>query len=256
MKRAYTLCFMLCFSTTLLFSQKQLVKSNDDKRIDSLIIAFKTLQFYNVLNDAKTELINYQKLVIPKIIKLLYSETKLKFDPGEPYIYFANTNFTYQSKASIIPYNVDWLSIRAGWLMEELTFIDFGYSSNMTEKSAPNFSTIVTWDKIATAATLKKDRKIKADKIAAWWQKNKDTWTRLGAIKKLLQSTDVNDVYRALSYIRYGKTKCDGLTKTVYETEIKPIILTISEQTKDEDIKSIITNLLQYGPSDDLISRD
>jgi hypothetical protein len=233
MKRAFTICLMLCFSTTLLFSQ-QVIKTQEDKRIDSLIKEFKSA-YYDLphgVKYAKLELENYQKIIIPKLIAMLYNTTKTPIIANEPGVFFANADVSYyKGTGGTIPYNLDWLSIRAGWLLEELTFNDFGFSSNASNESkVPSrtyaYNSTIVWEKIATAASIKKERKIMADKVAAWWQKNKTTWTRLGALKEALQSNNEERYTKAIFYMNtfYNRTSCDGLTDEVFDTEIKPLL--------------------------------
>jgi hypothetical protein len=249
MKRVLSFCLALSFSTTLLFSQ-QVIKTQEDKRIDSLIKEFKSAYYDqpdHAVKYAKLELENYQKIIIPKIIALLYDTSKIGIHVNEPGVFFANANVSYyKGTGGTIPYNLDWLSIRAGWLLEELTFNDFGYSSKVRSQTYSTNSTIV-WEKIATAASLKKDRKIMAEKVAAWWQKNKATWTRLGALKEALQSNNEVRYTKAIFYMntRYYRTSCDGLTDEVFNTEIKPLLKAL--KTENGYLELLIENFLKDG---------
>jgi hypothetical protein len=126
MKHVLTLCLALLLAATTLFSQKQTTKSQEEKHIDSLLKEFNGHNYDYGLKLAKPELENYQKKIIPKTIALLYNTSKVGIEIYEPGIYFANENVSnYKGVRGTIPYNVDWLSIRAAWLLEELTFNDF-----------------------------------------------------------------------------------------------------------------------------------
>lgn len=232
---------------------------SQQNRIDSLLNDFKGFMFAYKIQPAKLALETYDKDAIPKIIPLLYSSEFTKID-DKPYLMYPASREYMSTHGYILPYNIDWLSIRAGWLIEALTFIDFGYKTELDEKKYAIIDGYlykgireIPWINAPTEASLLKTRKPMADKVAAWWQKNKDTWTRLGALKELLQSKNVDDVYKALHFILYTRTKCDGFTRDAYEKEIKPIIVSIFENTNDDAIISIVTTLLQNGPSRNLI---
>ena len=73
-----------------------------------------------------------------------------------------------------------------------------------------------------------------ADRVLKWWDKNKNGWTRLNAIKEALSSIDEQRQSLALRYLRFGKTDCAGLTLENYKEEIKPIIKKI-KRSKNEN---------------------
>jgi hypothetical protein len=156
---------LYCFTTTI-YAQKKVVKSPEEKAMDSLIKVFQSGYFANRIQNAEIDLENYQKLAIPTFIKMLYNTKKVGVNPGDPYTFFANANCSFNHYGWTLDYNIDWLSIRAGWFLEELTFMDFGYSSQKNQTMDNNGWTTVTWKKIATKESLLVDRKIMADKVA------------------------------------------------------------------------------------------
>ena len=123
MKITFTLLFGLCLFSSVYYCQQKATKISDDKKKVSLIKVLQGLRFHHDMEDAKTGLVNYQKL---------------NTDPDDLYTHLATSNFEGQYKGIIIPYNFDWLSIRAGYVIQELTFIDFGYSSKMKMKDLGN----------------------------------------------------------------------------------------------------------------------
>ena len=86
-----------------------------------------------------------------------------------------------------------------------------------------------------------------ADKVAAWWQKNKTTWTRLGALKDALQSNNEVRYTKALIFMNttYDRTSCDGLTKEVFDAEIKPLLKAL--KTENGYLTLLIEKFLKDG---------
>jgi hypothetical protein len=254
MKFFVTLFLCLCFSILTAFSQQPIKQSKEAQEIDQLIKQLKGLRFNYDIRDAKDSLSNFQQLALPKLIALLYNTTRLNTDPGDPYTILATGHYKGPNKVSIIPYNFDWLSIRAGYVIESLTFINFGYSSSykISENGYGSFK--ITWNKIATAESLKKDRKILANKVAAWWQKNSTSWSRFNGLKTALNSKDKETVAWAVDFIFGGETKCDGFTKESYEKELKPLLENLLNNA-DEYLKRRIDHIFEYGPSDYFVPR-
>lgn len=73
-----------------------------------------------------------------------------------------------------------------------------------------------------------------AERVLNWWEDNKASWTRLNALKDALSSNDEQRQGEALQYLRYGETKCDGLTIEKYESEIKPIVESIKKKNNSQ----------------------
>jgi hypothetical protein len=255
MKIVYIIFLVFCFSISSVLSQQSMTASNEAKEIDQLIGRLKGLRFNNDIKDASNGLSSYQQLALPKLISLLYDPTRLDTDPGDPYTVLATGNYNGYNKIAIIPYNFDWLSIRAGYVIESMTFIDFGYSSSIKITDNKNGNIKLTWNKIATAESLKKDRKNLADKVTNWWQINKATWSRFNALKTALQSKDKAYVTRGVDFIYYGETKCDGFTKERFEKELKPLLKALLNTT-DKELKNKLEHIFEYGPSDDLVPRN
>jgi hypothetical protein len=156
----------------------------------------------------------------------------------------------------VIPYELDWISIRAGWLLEELTFKDFGYRSTaidsptIQEIKENNFSEtnekiyIINWKNRQTEAQIIESRKILAAQVAIWWEQNKATWTRVSAIKAALQSNNEYFISNALDFMKDyapSKNSCDHFYD-LYKSEIRPYIVLL----KHSLIKSMPEKLEGY----------
>ena len=93
-------------------------------KLDSLFASFKQSSFGRV-NTAKRVLENCQKEIITHLIDLLEDTSFVKLTGTADLIYPGAAKF--YGHGPIINYDIDWISVRAGWLLEDLTFMDFGY---------------------------------------------------------------------------------------------------------------------------------
>jgi hypothetical protein len=237
MKRVLSLCLAMQLFATCAFSQQN--------QIDSIIKDFKSFMFEYKIQPARRALERYEQVAIPKIIPLLYSTAFTKIE-DEPYLMYPASKDYMFSHGYMIAYNLDWLSIRAGWLIEELTFMDFGYKTALDEKKYAVITDYdyrgkreIPWINAPTKASLLKTRKPMAEAVAAWWQKNKATFTRIGALKEALQSNNTTRQIIALDYLMDGLIgdDWDQLTNK-YKQEIEPLILAL----KKSNNKSIADN--------------
>lgn len=197
---------------------------------DKLITDFKSTDWPAVLK-AKENIENLEKDGIPQLISMLndFSIRKLK-NTGD-LIYPGATKF--YGHGQIIEYDIDEISIRAGWLLEDLTFQNFGFSGvHLPENELNTFIQATFPDYISNAAnkqkldkmTVVEKRKLiktlSINKAQAWWNSESVNWSRLNALVNALKSTDEKRQVKALFYIRNGKTKCTGLNKAYYESEL------------------------------------
>ncbi|MBK9504389.1 MAG: hypothetical protein IPO03_03300 [Bacteroidetes bacterium] len=75
------------------------------------------------MRKAKYSMVNYQQGAIPKIIELLKDTTFIKLQNTGDLIYLGALKFC--GNCGIAYYDIDWISVRAAWLPEEITFQDF-----------------------------------------------------------------------------------------------------------------------------------
>src|SRR5688572_18562360 len=90
--------------------------------IDKMISQLKQAEFSEVL-DAKDSLINYANESVPKLIELLKDTSFVKLKNTADLIYPGSEEF--YGHGWIVNYDIDWISVRAAWLLEEITFLDF-----------------------------------------------------------------------------------------------------------------------------------
>jgi hypothetical protein len=191
----------------------------------------------------KDSIVNYQKEAIPKLIELLNDTTFIKLKNTADLIYPGAEKF--YGHGWIVNYDIDWVSVRVAWLLEEITFQNFGYrdliinEDKLISLHKQNYTSYLQTGSHYTDFKDKTPRQqlvmyrlMLADSVSKWWDKNKNTWTRFTALKEALSSVDEQRQGLALHYLRFDKTICDGLTIENYKAEIKPLVHKI-EQSKN-----------------------
>lgn len=199
---------------------------------------------WKLVKQAKESLENLEEKAIPLVLPLLDDERIIKLKNTGTLIYpGAEKFFGY---GQIVEYNIDMIAIRAGWLIEEISFNNFGFSGcHLPDAELVSFIKITFPDyynnstnrrKIETSTAEELQRlilKLSIRNAKEWWDNEKDTWTRLQALVDALQSFDEKRQVKALFYIRNGTTACTGLTKDFYIDNIsKEIVRMSSSDTK------------------------
>ena len=233
MKHYITIILLLTF--TVSFSQK---------RLDGMIAELKHSDF-SAIYKVKDSIVNYQKDAIPELIELLKDTSFVKLNNTADLIYPGAEKF--YGHGWIVNYDIDWISVRAAWLLEEITFQNFGYRDltinedklmSLHKQDYTSYLQTGSHDIDFKDKTPREQliiyRLMLADRVLKWWDKNKNGWTRLNAIKEALSSIDEQRQSLALRYLRFGKTDCAGLTLENKKEEIKPIIKKI-KRSKNEN---------------------
>jgi len=233
MRQIVTLTLLLTF--TLSFSQT---------RLDSLITQLKQRDFDKIFR-VKDNIVNTQKEAIPKLIELLKDTTYIKLQNTADLIYPGADKF--YGHGWIVNYDIDWVSVRAAWLLEEITFQNFGYSDlQISEEKLMNLHKQNYTSYLETGShnidfknrnprqQLIIYRLMLADRVSKWWKKEKQSWTRFNALKEALSSNDEKRQSLALNYLREDKTQCYDLTLDKYNLELKPLVIIIKESTGAE----------------------
>jgi hypothetical protein len=106
----------------------------------------------------------------------------------------------FYGHGQIIDYDIDDLCVRSGWLLEDLTFQNFGFSgihlpdNELTDYirfSFPeyynNSANRKEIDKMSVADKRKLIRSISIDRARSWWKKSAQGWNRLEALASPFQ---------------------------------------------------------------------
>jgi hypothetical protein len=199
---------------------------------------------WKVVRDAKFKLENLEAAAIPEIIKLLDREDTVKLTNTGSLIYPGASKF--YGYGQMIEYDIDKLAIRGGWLLEDLTFNNFGFSGchlapedqmNFIKITFPEYYNNANNRKVLEASSEAELGKIifklSVKNTKEWWAAEGKSWNRLQALSQALRSFDEKRQVKALFYLRNGETKCTGLTKEYYfENIAKEIVRLSSSETQ------------------------
>ena len=143
----------------------------------------------------------------------------------------------YFGHGQIIDYDIDDICVRAGWLLEELTFRNFGFTgihlpdNELTGFIRNNFpeyyndpSNRSSLEELTVSGKRKLIRTLSIDKTKKWWNHASEGWNRLNAIQEALNSQDEKCQVKALFYLRNGRTQCTGLTEKYYKSHLESTI--------------------------------
>lgn len=179
--------------------------------LESLSTQF-TFSNWPTVYAAKDALVSLQARAIPVLIALLHRSKYVKLQNTVDLIYTGATEFWRHG--GIVNY-VDWLSVRAGWALEDLTFQNFGFREE----------------------GMKRGRRSRAVSAAtAWWARSSGGWNRFTAVVDALKSGDPVRQIEALNWLRNGSTPCAGLSKETFTKSILPEVRRLTA-SKDSGVK-------------------
>jgi hypothetical protein len=198
---------------------------------------------------AKDSLMNIGKITIPDLLKLMNdSKAFNKLQNTADLIYPGATE--YWGHGWRINYDLDWIAIRAGWALEDLTSQHFGFKENViTEKELmelhqSNYSDYIKTGKHDVSFEREKFKQLESIIANAkkWWENSEENWTPLSGLKDAIFSDDINRQLDAIQQMRYPRFKIKGYTQEWFEREINERIIELNK-TEDEGLK-LQTDLL------------
>ena len=212
--------------------------------LDNMIGKLRQAEFEDVYQE-KDSLVNRGKEAIPKLIVLLKDTSFVKLKNTADLIYPGAEKF--YGHGWIVNYDINWISARAAWLLEEITFQNFGYhektisEDKLMKLHQQNYSSYLQTGShpLDFKNTTQKQRLIAykqmlADSVSNWWSKNQSSWTRFKALKEALASNDEQRQMLALQFLRNDETKCEGLTRNSYIKELLPLVNKIKASKNSE----------------------
>lgn len=211
--------------------------------VEQLINDFVSAE-WKVVKAAKENLENLEERGIPEIIKILNRDEFVKLQNTGSLIYPGAEKF--YGHGQIVEYDIDNLSIRAGWLLEDLTFNNFGFTGYHLSDDELLVFIKITFPEYYNNSNNRKTietssyaqlrgiiHKLSKKNAKDWWIKEGEDWSRLESLVEALQSFDEKRQVKALFYLRNGTTRCTGLTKDYYIDNIsKEIVRLGSSDTK------------------------
>ena len=210
-----------------------------DNIINNLINDF-TSTDWNLVSAAKEDLENLQANALSNIMELLKNDNEAKLINTGDLIYPGAEKF--YGHGQMIDYDIDNLTIRAGWLLEDLTFENFGFSGVHIQgdqlldfikltfpeyyNNSQNRKNLANYTETGLRQLIKK---LSVEKANQWYILQGNNWNRLNALADALKSYDEKRQVKALFYMRNGKTECSGLDKESYKTQLEESVENLSK---------------------------
>ncbi len=238
--KLFVLAMALIMSLPALYSQ--------DNIIESLINDF-TSADWNLVSAAKDDLENMEAGALGNIMELLNNPGEKKLVNTGDLIYPGAEKF--YGHGQIIDYDIDKLAVRAGWLLEDLTFQNFGFSGvhvqydqllDFIKITFPEYYNNSQSRKKLANSSEKELRQIienlSIENAKRWFSLQGKNWKRFDALEEALKSYDEKRQVKALNYLRNGRSKCTGLNRDTYKDQLEGLIETLSKV----DLKRISEN--------------
>ena len=158
----------------------------------------------------------------------------------------------------MVDYDLDCLSARAGWALEELTFENFGFAEGAI-READLLEAVKEGKRdtpLANVAPTKVQEKSctrrHGDAVArakSWFRANGRNWSRFESLKAALDSDDPFRQLKALNWLRFGVTPCPGVTARTYDVAIRPRVVKLAssnDQSVREQAKLLLDDHEHY----------
>ncbi|MCC1485660.1 hypothetical protein [Winogradskyella immobilis] len=245
--------YILIFASLLSCKAKKIQLQDDviqssDFDYPRLINDF-TSSEWDKVSKAKDSLLNIGKPIIPDLIRLMENPKAFKkLQNTGDLIYPGATEFWGHGR--VVDYDLDWIAIRAGWAMENLTLQHFGFSENViTEKELMDLHKKDYANYIETGIhdvnfERKKFKELESIIVNAkeWWNNSKKSWTPLIGLKEAIFSNDIPRQIDAILQMRYPRFEIKGYNQEWFENEVKARVIELNK-SDDEGLK-LQTNLL------------
>ena len=232
---------ILLISLSCSQNDKQLLKIEDPTpKIQKYLDDFVDSEWQKVYK-SKDSLMVVEKEAIQHLIGLMSDEKRfVKLKNTADLIYPGATQF--YGHGWFIDYDLDWIAIRAGWALEELTFQNFGFVENsitnidLIQLHQDNYEEYIITGKQEVTFERESFKKLanSIDKATKWWINNEADWTNINAIKAAIYSKDITRQLNAIQHLRYPNYKSKGYTDGFYESELKPRIKELTFSSNEE----------------------
>lgn len=132
----------------------------------------------------------------------------------------------------VVNYPLNWVAGRAGWLIEDITFQNFGFSGDLPRGDGLLLKSAQMQGQAeaegppdgATPGKLKEA----AQRARDWFRQTRGRWTRFDGLKEAIFSDDPVRQQNALSYMRFQDSDCDGLTVARYQQDLASRVMEIA----------------------------
>lgn len=221
------------------------------KPIKELIANFSSEDWGRKVSPAEKALEMKEGAAVAELVALLDSDRRVELTNTFDLIYPGAK--TFYGHGGIIDYDLDWLSVRAGWALEKITFNDFGFSGGQIKESDLLQAVLsgkrdVPLGEVAKppadAETTARRRVEAARKAKEWWAAAGPSWRRFDELLKALRSDSPARQASAMQWLRNGGTRCEGLTVQSYNQIILPEVERLSKSA-DERVRTEADYLLK-----------
>jgi hypothetical protein len=240
-----------CLTLAILGQKKQASADIRTKPTDKVFVDLESDNWGERVAPAEKELESRQTLVIPDAIKLLDKDVKVKLKNTWDLIYPGADQF--YGHGWVLDYDVDWVSVRAGWLLEELTFQDFGFQEGVIDHDAI-LAAVIAGKSESFVSDLKarlkgqdakkQSRILAAQRAKDWFQREGANWKRFDAVVGGLKGSNTSLQTRILQWLRNRETKCDGLTIASFNELILPEVKRLA-RSSDVNLKEEAEYLIE-----------
>jgi hypothetical protein len=167
---------------------------------------------------------------VPALIKLTTSTSHVQLRETWDLMYPGAK--TFYGHGYVVDYDLGWLSARAGWALENLTFQNFGFSGSVLDRDAM-FKADITGKAgkpLQDVVDLKQDpvaqqklREAASERANNWWKQQGLNWSRQNALIEALTSQDHVRAERAMDWVRNGTTRCAGFNQDFVKTKVMAV---------------------------------
>jgi hypothetical protein len=190
------------------------------------------------VNSAKTAFLFYQESSIPHLLAIMENCKHVKLVNTADLIY-PSANMFY-GHGQVVDYDIEYLPVRAGWILEEIVFQDFGFRLGMITEDALHEATLRGVRDVPLTAVLQSRRANENDiamaveRAQTWWKTAKGSWTRLRGLIEALKSENVRRQISAILYLRHSVDPCEGLEPGTFDKTIRPIVRQLADSKNQE----------------------
>jgi hypothetical protein len=161
----------------------------------------------------------YEEKPIPMLIELLDRNERERLQDTGELIYPGAREF--YGHGILVDYDIDHLAVRAGWVLEAITFQDFGF------RVSEAFQVPVS-DLAPPKETPAPQIQEAVQRARDWWRTNGATWTRYQGLLDALRSGNVYRQLAALEYVRFGDYPCTGLDRETFARDVLPLVRSLA----------------------------
>lgn len=154
----------------------------------------------------------------------------------------------------VVDYDLNWLVARAGWVLENITFMEFGFREGLIDhdellerfsKGDSNWVPEIPREEVQARRQQRLDA---CERARQWWSSVKSFWTRYAGLRDALACSEPRRNSSALRWLRKAEDGSMEVAKATYEREIIPLLKRLS-LSPDRDVSVQASLLLESPPA-------